>query len=249
MRSNEVPDRDGVTAVLDRYRASCAEMAARSLDALTTPEWFSVLDVVETGRRMMPVVEHQAITQIAEHAVPAEIGGPLPQVLADRLRITKAEASRRIKDAERLGPRTSFAGEPLAPWWPATAAAQRAGEIGPGHISEIRRFFKQLPGWVDEPSRERAERDLAKLAREYRPDELRVMAGRMADAINPDGLFSDEDRARKRGITIGRQDLDGMSPITGHLSPGAARRDRRRAGQAGRPRHVQPRGPKPGHRW
>src|SRR5215211_4695274 len=89
MRSNEVPDRDGVTAVLDRYRASCAEMAARSLDALTTPEWFSVLDVVETGRRMMPVVEHQAITQIAEHATPAEIGGPLPQVLADRLRITQ----------------------------------------------------------------------------------------------------------------------------------------------------------------
>ena len=43
MRSSEVPDRDGVSAALDRFRASCAEMAALPLDALTVPEQFSVL--------------------------------------------------------------------------------------------------------------------------------------------------------------------------------------------------------------
>ncbi|MGH3960459.1 13E12 repeat family protein, partial [Mycobacterium sp.] len=38
---------------------------------------------------------------------------------------------------------------------------------------------------------------------------------------NPDGDFTDVDRARRRGITIGRQDIDGMSSITGYLTPEA----------------------------
>ena len=139
-------------AAYDALDAALDRVAAVPFGALTTREQFSMAQRHEKASRRMPTAGHGWINQIAEHAVPAEIGGPLPQVLADRLRITKAEAARRIKDAERLGPRTSFTGEPLAPWWPATAAAQRAGEIGPGHISEIRRFFKQLPGWVDEPS-------------------------------------------------------------------------------------------------
>src|SRR5262249_39103696 len=162
---------------------------------------------------------HRVINLISDNAVPAEIGGALPQVLADRLHITKTEASRRIRDAEVLGPRTGLTGQPLEPVWPGTAAAQRAGAIGPAHVAEIRRFFKQLPGWVDEPTRARAERDLAGYAAGLRPDELRAAAGVLADALNPDGTFSDEDRARTRGITIGRQDIDGMSPISGWLTP------------------------------
>ena len=45
------------------------------------------------------------------------------------------------------------------------------------------------------------------------------MAQRLAATINPDGNFSDVDRARKRGVVIGRQHTDGMSPITGWLNP------------------------------
>lgn len=78
-----------------------------------------------------------------------------------------------------------------------------------------------MPGWVDEQSRECADRDLAKVATEYRPDELRRAATALAYAINPDGDFSDEDRARRRGISIGRQDPDGMSHISGYLTPEA----------------------------
>ncbi|HZA09319.1 DUF222 domain-containing protein, partial [Mycobacterium sp.] len=143
MRSNEVPDRDGVAAVLDRYRAASQELAALDVDALTTPELFSVLEGAETGRRMLPVIEHRAINLVDERATPVELGGSLPNALADRLRITPAEARRRVRDAEQLGPRTSLTGEPLGPWWPATAAAQRAGQINNAHVGEIRRFFKQ----------------------------------------------------------------------------------------------------------
>ncbi|CAM4237586.1 DUF222 domain-containing protein [Mycobacterium basiliense] len=41
------------------------------------------------------------------------------------------------------------------------------------------------------------------------------------DCVNPDGSYSDEDRARRRGLTLGKQGLDGMSRISGWLSPEA----------------------------
>src|SRR6185312_10967698 len=37
--------------------------------------------------------------------------------------------------------------------------------------------------------------------------------------LNPDGKFTEEDRARRRGIVIGPQGPDGMSRLTGWLNP------------------------------
>ena len=67
----------------------------------------------------------------------------------------------------------------------------------------------------------KAEAQLARLACEHRPDELAKLADKLTDCLNPDGDFTDVDRARRRGITIGRQDIDGMSPISGYLTPEA----------------------------
>lgn len=41
----------------------------------------------------------------------------------------------------------------------------------------------------------------------------------MTDCLNPDGNFTGIDRARRRGIILGKQGSDGMSPITGYLTP------------------------------
>ena len=37
--------------------------------------------------------------------------------------------------------------------------------------------------------------------------------------MNPDGAFTDDDRARRRGMILGEQDFDGMSRLTGYLTP------------------------------
>jgi hypothetical protein len=37
--------------------------------------------------------------------------------------------------------------------------------------------------------------------------------------LNPDGNFSDDDRARRRGLTLGPQGPDGMSRLSGWLNP------------------------------
>ena len=47
------------------------------------------------------------------------------------------------------------------------------------------------------------------------------MPGRFTDCLNPDGDFTDDDRARRRGITLGPHGVDGMSLITGYLTPEA----------------------------
>ncbi|HZA10725.1 DUF222 domain-containing protein, partial [Mycobacterium sp.] len=130
-------------AACDALDGALALIEAVPFDALSTREQLNMLERQEKAARRLPSAGHELINQIGEHADPAELGGSLPRVLADRLRITPAEARRRVRDAEQLGPRTSLTGEPLGPWWPATAAAQRAGQINNAHVGEIRRFFKQ----------------------------------------------------------------------------------------------------------
>ena len=169
-------------------------------------------------RRRLASGDHALINQIA--GCPAEeLGGKLAHVLADDLRIYRRDAVRLVEEAADLGPRRAPTGEPLAPKLEATADAQRQGLIGTEHVKVIREFLAQLPCWIDEPSRVRAEQDLAKAAARHRPDELKQVADHLDSCLNPDGNFSDEDRARRRGITLGRQGRDGMSRISGHVDP------------------------------
>jgi Domain of unknown function (DUF222) len=81
--------------------------------------------------------------------------------------------------------------------------------------------LKQLPCDIDVETVEKAEAHLAALAAVYRPDQLAKLADRLAYCLNPDGSYTDEDRARRRGLTLGSQDIDGMSPLRGWLTPEA----------------------------
>jgi hypothetical protein len=150
------------------------------------------------------------------------LGGPLRNAVADRLRIRRSEAARRIEEAADLGPRRALTGEPLPPKLEATAAGQRQGQISAEHVKIIRGFFARLPHCVDEPTKVDAERKLAAVASAYRPDQLQRFADWYEGVLNPDGNFSDVDRARRRGVSIGPQGVDGMSrPVSsrGVLTP------------------------------
>jgi Domain of unknown function (DUF222) len=213
--------REEVVEVFDVLKADLKRAVDLRCDALTTPERLALLENCEEIRRVLSAVEHPVINQLAEQADEAALGGKLAPALADRLRISRAEASRRIHEAADLGERRALNGEPLPPVLPATAEAQRNGDLGPGHVAVIRSFFHRLPDFVDIETRHKAEAQLARLAGEYRPDELAKLADKLTDCLNPDGDFTDVDRAKRRGITIGKQDVDGMSPISGYLVPEA----------------------------
>ncbi|WP_415822864.1 HNH endonuclease signature motif containing protein, partial [Mycobacterium senriense] len=97
----------------------------------------------------------------------------------------------------------------------------RDGTIGADHVAVIRRLFRQLPESVDLETCVHAEKHLAAKATQFRPDQLAKLARRLMECLNPDGSYSDEDRARRRGLVLGSQQADGMSRLSGWLTPEA----------------------------
>jgi Domain of unknown function (DUF222) len=211
--------REEIVEVFNALDGDVDRLCELSFDVFTTPERLRALERLERVARRLRTPEHALINQLDAQAGEEELGGKLRSALADRLHITKGEAGRRIAEAADLGKRRALTGEPLAPQLTATAAAQRDGLIGDGHVKVIRNFFTHLPADVDLFTREAAEADLAGKAGGYRPDELAKYAQRIMDWLNPDGEFSDQERARKRGITLGKQEFDGMSRLSGLVTP------------------------------
>ncbi|ORX01136.1 13E12 repeat family protein [Mycolicibacillus trivialis] len=217
MRSSS---REEVVETFDALDADLTRALELSFDTLTTPERLNLLERIETLRRRLPALERPLIDELT-HADPEQLGGKLRWALADRLRITRAEAKRRIDETADLGKRRRFDGQPQPPLLPHTAAAAAAGRINAAHIHIIRDFWHHLPNDVHPELAANAEKHLANLACQYRPDELAKLAACLADCLNPDGLFSDVDRARRRSLTLSRQDTDGMSTLTATLTPQA----------------------------
>ena len=193
---------------------------ALDVDALSHSERMQLLERRQNWRRRLAAGDHELINELA-HASVEELGGKLAHVLADRLRIYRRDAARRIEEAADLGSRRALTGEPLSPKHEHTAVGQREGRIGADHVRVIREFFAQLPSFVDQTTRADAERRLAEVASQFRPDELKRFAAHLDLMLNPDGNYSDEDRARRRGITVGPQGPDGMSRLSGYLNPEA----------------------------
>ncbi len=154
-------DREAITAALDVLDTAVDDVGELNFDALTTRECLALLERVESVRRRLPVSEHKLINNLAHAATAEDLGGKLSYAIAERTLISRTEASRRIKEAADLGPRRALTGEPLAPTLAGAAAAQREGKLGAGQVTVIRRFYHQLPGWVDAATRDKAEADLA----------------------------------------------------------------------------------------
>ncbi len=213
--------RDEIVEVFDALDADLDRLCTLSFEVFTTPERLRALERIERIARRLRAPGHALINQLRAQATTTELGGTLRCALADRLRITPAEAGRRVGEAADLGERRALTGELLAPPLNATATAQRHGLIGDAHVRVIRSFFAELPFEIDLPTRHEAEADLAHQAARFRPDQLNQYAHRVMGWLNPDGKLKDGERARKRAITIGAQQYDGMSPIRGFLTPEA----------------------------
>ena len=92
----------------------------------------------ERLRNRLPLVDHALITGAVAHDLPGELAqSSMHRVLTQALRISPAEASRRVRAAEQVGVRVSMTGLPLEPRRPLLAAAQRAGDVTPEQVQII----------------------------------------------------------------------------------------------------------------
>ncbi|MDT5115903.1 MAG: hypothetical protein QOE30_1642 [Mycobacterium sp.] len=219
--SSALLDREVFTAKFEVLDTALEDVLGLDSEMLCTPERLALLERYEKVRRRLSAGEHPLINQLAQEATPEELGGKLSHAVADWTLTSRAEAGRRVREAADLGERRALTGEPLPPILAATAKAQRAGKLGTEHVAVIRRFYHRVPGFIDADTRAHAEAHLAKLGTQYRADQLATLADRLADCLNPDGNYTDDDRARRRGVMLGKQQADGMSALSGWLTPEA----------------------------
>ena len=153
--------------------------------------------------------------------MPTELGGKLAPALANRLRISRAEASRRIHEAADLGERRALNGEPLPPVLPATAEAQRNGE----HRRRPCRGDPQLLPPAAGFCRHRDPRTKPRRSWPAWPASTAPMSWpswpTSSPTASPRRRLHRRRPGQRRGLTIGNQDIDGMSPISGYLTPEA----------------------------
>ena len=212
-----------VGTALAALRAGYEELAACDLEALSRSEQLEVLDELETLACQLPTPWHRLLTELQTQTTPRELGAKSwPDVLAIRWRLSRTEARRRLADAAELGPRRTLTGQPLTPLLTATATAQASGAITGAHVATIRDTMNRLPPAVDALTREQLESDLVALATGVGPKELTDAAAKVLFLLDQDGPAPDDaERARRRGLHVGKQGPDGMIPIRGLLTPEA----------------------------
>jgi hypothetical protein len=198
-----------------------ARLAAFDYTGLSVPDLLELQSQREKVSCAAATVDHQILGALQAQTTPTEIGAKnWTDVLTIRLRISREEARRRVRDAQNLGPRSSITGEQLGPLWPEAAKAQADGAINTEHINVIGQFVAALLSWVDPATQTQCEQTLITGARHQTPEELRHAANQLRYLLDQDGPEPDDaERARKRALLIGKQQPDGMSRIEGWLDP------------------------------
>ena len=168
-----------------------------------------------TNRGLM----YRAFGEMADPPDETAMAPVLLNSLAARLRIPPREVKRRMKMAGRIRPRRQLSGPPLTPELELVAQEVEAGAIGEDHLRVISRAIDRLPSCVSVLDRGDVERSLVAEAGKNDAEIVKAVARRIDEIFNPDGDYDEADRARRRGIQLGRQGPDGMSRLSGWIDP------------------------------
>lgn len=195
-------------------------LADADVDGLSHRELLESYAALKATLRRVPAVQHALLARLDREATPTDLGATsLSKLLMQWCRIGKGDALRRLAWARLLGSRRALDEQKLPPHLPQTAAAIADGAIGDDHVRVIKDFVAELPDAVDLETRIQAERTLAELARQVDPVALDKAANRLLAHLHPDGTLSDADRQRKAGLTLSSQQPDGMSRLSGWITP------------------------------
>ncbi len=213
--------RERIGAALDAIDAAHEVLRETSSDVVGNGFRVEVADRLETQDRANRGFMYRFFAEIAD---PPDGSGFVPAVrdtLWARLRITPHEITRRFRLAARIRPRRSLTGPPVPPELPALAAAVADGALGEDHIRAVCAAVDVLPSCISPSDAADAELALVQHAAKLDAGVVAKLGRRIADHLNPDGLFNDDDRARRRRLHLGPQGPDGMSRLSGLLDPEA----------------------------
>lgn len=218
MNSNSAPT-GGPNA--DALLAAVGELVEQALTPLSDRGVVELLRGVERAARQLVAVQHRVLIEVDSRSIPATSGAKtIKRFLMETLRLSNVEAGARVRAAQRVGVLGNLAGDEREPELPCTATALRCGDISIEHVRGIAAVMARVPRAVEAADRAAAEQILAEFAVTGSPDDVGKVGESILAHLDPDGRLTDEsDRARMRGIRIGRQRADGMSPISGEIDP------------------------------
>jgi hypothetical protein len=221
----ERAERSPLNVVLDRLNNVYAELLdtieCGGLDQLNAAEKISFWQEFEAFRCRLPLIDHRLIAD----AEATDLAGTycfssLTMLLTRRLLLSPTEAAARVRAAAAVGTRTATDGESLDPVLPNLAAAQREGTVSAEQLRIVERAMQKLsrpdlsPGEVAA-----AERQLAKHAQELGPKDLRLVADRIVDVVDPDRPEPVDDQLQQdRRHLVLKQRRDGMWQLEGRLT-------------------------------
>ncbi len=203
------------------------------LDHYDDGQLVAFMQSFERFRNQLPLIDHRVIADGERRQLATALTQPtMARVLTWALRLSSAEANRRVRAAAAVGSRISVLGEPLEAIRPELAAAQRAGDVSTEQVHIVQRALDSVDRRGFDPADiELGERLLTEYAQAFEPKALAQLADRIVDAIDPDGTVPREQlnhdrryftmRPTKDGAYVGEFRLTGAlgSKLTALLSP------------------------------
>ena len=148
----------------------------------------------EGFRNRLSVVDHHTVTYGESRGLPSALAQPsMRHVLVHALRVSPAEAARRVTSAAACAARVSVHGEVLAPARPHLAAGVADGTLSAEQTHIVASALAKVdrPG-IDPADVEAGERLLADFATTFGTKDLKHLAERTVAAIDTDGTLPDE---------------------------------------------------------
>jgi hypothetical protein len=213
--------KERINAALDAIDAAHLVLRDTSSDVVGNTFRVDIAERLETQERTNRGLMYRFFGEIADPPDGTESIGSVRDRLWLRLRITPSEVVRRFRLAARIRPRRSLTGAAVPPELAVLAAAVEGGVVGEDHIRAVCRAVDVLPSCVSHADVANAERTLVEHATEVDSGLVIKLGQRIADNLNPDGNFTEDDRARRRGLRLGPQGPDGMSLLRGLIDPEA----------------------------
>jgi len=174
---------------------------------------------LERSRRKFTAADAAMVTSLrVDLAMPCGPRGP--RWLARTFGLTLREAKTRVAAADRITTTeiTNLA-VPTSTHLPVLGDAVRDGVLDAEPVARLDRLLRALPHEVRDRVATAADAPVAELVRTAGPDAVADLRPFLTGIAGIDETYTDDDRARLRGVTIGRQRDDGMSPISGDLTP------------------------------
>ena len=208
---------DGFASALDHLISVVDDGGLDGYDGLGL---LAFLQRFEQVRNRTALVDHRALRIAESLRLPEAVGQPnLTTVLCWALRLSQAEAARRVRAAEQVGNRIAVTGDPLQPLRPALAEAQRDGHASPEQLDICLRALKDVDHRGFDPADlDAADGLLAQFASTFAPKELRLLVRQVVDRIDPDGTRPQDDLNQDRRHLTLRALRDGTYSLEGRLT-------------------------------